>query len=501
MVPKLDTRTRDEIRDEILRLAAAYTPQWRYDRLQPDIGSVLADLYAKLQEECIDCYNQMPLRSRLAFLDALGVEPFPARLAEGHLVFSLAGRGLPEAVVEAGTGVMVEGRDKGLLRFETLQEVYVADITAKLAREDGEGAWYVGFDRPPDGGVISLLFSIDQQSGMGKAWADWEYLAPDGWLPLPVEDRTDGLSHSGIVRFLNMEEWRRETKDGMDGFWLRVIRESGAPFSGGTAKVFINAAEVRAVAPGAAGNLPPGGPYKLAKTVGYVAGAVNPEALAQGAEAEPEDRAIIRGSARIRHRFRAVTPGDFERLVYEVCPDVLRVRCFTGFDGSGGRSPGNVTVVILTEDFRSGGRCFYKVQQQVRAYLMECAEGLLCREEKLYVACPVTVRVHVQCRLAVASYREAGGIRRLAGETLRRFLDPVGGNHDGGGWDMGEAPDYGQIKACLLAIPGVCYVDLLRTAYEMETEHGFCEALWERLGDHPWILPEMGECRIAVTVD
>ena len=157
--------------------------------------------------------------------------------------------------------------------------------------------------------------------------------------------------------------------------------------------------------------------------------------------------------------------------------------------------------MILTEDFRSGGRCFYKVQQQVRAYLMECAEGLLCREEKLYVACPVTVRVHVQCRLAVASYREAGGIRRLAGETLRRFLDPVGGNHDGGGWDMGEAPDYGQIKACLLAIPGVCYVDLLRTAYEMETEHGFCEALWERLGDHPWILPEMGECRIAVTVD
>lgn len=501
MVPKLDKRTGEDIRDEIERLAAAYTPQWRYNRRQPDIGSVLADLYAKLMEECIDCYNQIPLRSRLAFLDALGVEPFPARLAEGHMVFSLAGRGLPESVAEAGTGVMVECGDKGLLRFETLQEVYVADLTAELVRDEGEGVWYVGFDRPPDGGVISLLFSIEQQGGMGKSWTEWEYLSPDGWLPLPVEDLTDGLTHSGIVRFLCMGAWGRELRAGTDGFWLRAFRKSGAPFPGGTVKLFINAAEVRAMTPGAAGNLLPGGPYKLAKTAGYVAGAVNPDAMGKGAEAEPEDRAIIRGSARIRHRFRAVTPGDFERLVYEVCPDVLRARCFTGFDGSGTYSPGSVTVVILTEDFRLGSRYFYKVQEQVVEYLEKHAEGLLCREGKLCVTRPVPVRVHVQCRLAVGSYREAGSVRRLAEETLRRFLDPVAGNHDGGGWDMGEAPDYGQVKACLLAIPGVCYVDLLRTAYEMETEHGYCEALWERLGNHPWILPEMGECRIAVTVN
>lgn len=500
MVPYLDKRTGEMIKDEMGRLAAAYTPQWRYNRRQPDMGSVLADLFAELMEECIGCYNQLPYKSRLAFLEVLGVEPFPARPAEGHLIFSMAGRGLPETSVEAGTGVTVECRDKSLLRFETLEEVYVSDTTAELVGDGTEGIWYVAFDRSPNHGVISLLFSMEQHSGSGEVRTEWEYLAPEGWQPLPVEDQTDGLCHSGIVRFLCMSEWRRETRAGIDACWLRVTRDKKAAFPCGMGKVFINAAPVRATMPGTAGNLPPGGPYKLAKTVGYVAGAENPDALSGGTEAESPERAAVRGSARLRHQFGAVTPGDFERLVYEVCPDVLRAKCFAGYDRSGKRRPGSVTVVILPEDFQSGRRYFYKMQETVKGYLEKHAEGLLFREGSLYVTRPVAVRIHVQCGLAVGSYREASGIRRLAEETLHRFLNPVCGNHDGGGWDMGEAPDYGQIKACLLAIPGICQIGFLRMAYEMETENGFHEALWEGLREHPWILPEPGDCKVAVTV-
>lgn len=501
MIPKLDKRTKEDIMDEVERLAAAYTPQWRYNRLRPDIGSVLADLYAELMEECIVCYNQMPLKTRLSFLDALGVEPFPARPAEGHLVFSLAARGMPETVVEAGTGVSVECDNKSLLRFETLEEVYVSDIAAELVRSDGNSVWYVGFDRPPNRGVISLLFSVGWQGGPGAGGIKWEYLAPDGWRPLSVEDETNGLSHSGIVRFLCMSEWKREMRAGMDACWLRIVRESKRPFPGGDAGVSVNAATVRAKMPGTEGNLLPGGPYKLAKTVGYVAGARNPAALYGGTKEEETERAVIRGSARIRHQFRAVTPGDFERLVYEIWPDVLQVKCFAGYGGDGKRSFGSVTVVILPSDFRSGRQNFYKMQELVKSYLERHGEGLLCRNGSLFVTQPVPVRIRVRCDLAVGSYREAAGTRRLAEETLRRFLDPVCGNHDGGGWDMGEVPDYDQIKACLLAIPGVCCLSLLRMSCEIETENGFCEALWETLGAHPWVLPEPGECKITVTVN
>lgn len=139
MVPDLDRRTRKDLEDQVERLAAAYTPQWRFNRRQPDIGSVLANLFIGLMEECIGCYNQMPYRSRLAFLDTLGVEVFPARHAQGYMIFSLAGRDMPETVAEAGTGVSAESRESVLLRFETLEDVYVSDIMAELVRDTEEG--------------------------------------------------------------------------------------------------------------------------------------------------------------------------------------------------------------------------------------------------------------------------------------------------------------------------------------------------------------------------
>lgn len=501
MVPDLDKRTKEDLMEQIERLAAAYTPEWRYNRQQPDIGSVLANLFAGLMEECIGCYNQMPWRSQLAFLDALGVESLPACPAGGYMTFSLAGSDMPETVAEAGTGVAAERRDGGLCRFETLEDVYVSGAAVELIKGEKEHIWYVGFDRAPNKGVISLLFSMEQGGGAGEVRTEWEYLAPAGWHPLLVEDLTDGLSHSGIVRFICMSEWRREKREGLDGCWVRIRRDEKKPFPNGDARVYINAAEVRAKTPGAEGNLLPGGMHKLTKTVGYVAGAINPDPLSGGAEREALEQTVLRGGARIRHRFRAVTPGDFERLVYEVCPDVLRVRCFSGYDERGEKRAGSVTVVILPENFREGRRYFYQMQERVREYLETYAEGLLCGEGKLYVIQPAPVRIHVECELYVGSYREVAGIRKRVEETLCRFLDPVSGNHDGNGWDMGEAPDYGQIKACLLDIPGVRYMGILRVAYEIGLEDGYHEALWERLGKYPWILPEMGERKVVIQVN
>lgn len=500
MVPALDQRTEEELKQQIGRLAAAYTPEWRYNREHPDMGSVLANLFAGLMGESIGCYNQMPQRNRLAFLDALGMEAFPARFAEGYLVFSLAGSDMPETVAVAGTGVAAEGGDGSLIRFETLEDVYVSAAAVELIRDRGDGAWYVGFDRCPNRGVISLLFSLEQWAGSGEAGTAWSYRSPEGWRPLPVEDLTDGLSHSGMVRFVCMSEWQQFPLGGQEGYWVRICRGTDHPFPGGDVRVYLNAAAVRATTPGTVGNLPPGGPYKLTRTVGYVAGAANPDVLIGGTEAEKPEQAAIRGSARIRHQFRAVTPGDFERLVYEICPDVLRVKCFSGYEGGGSRKAGCVTVVILQRDFREGRRYFYKLREIVTEYLNTHAEGLLGVGGRLFVTQPVAVRVHVQCELCVDSYRMVQGISSKAKETLARFLDPEWGNHDGHGWELGDVPEYGQIKSCLMELPGVCSLEFLRVAYEMETAEGVREALWEQLKRCPWILPEPGNCSVTVTV-
>lgn len=44
MIPKLDPRTAEDLKQQMERLAASYTPQWRYHREHPDMGSVMAGL-------------------------------------------------------------------------------------------------------------------------------------------------------------------------------------------------------------------------------------------------------------------------------------------------------------------------------------------------------------------------------------------------------------------------------------------------------------------------
>ena len=43
----LDGRTAEDLQGQIARLAASYTPEWRFDRVRPDVGGVLALIFAK----------------------------------------------------------------------------------------------------------------------------------------------------------------------------------------------------------------------------------------------------------------------------------------------------------------------------------------------------------------------------------------------------------------------------------------------------------------------
>ena len=43
---KIDSRTAVDIEERIGELAAAYVPEWHFDREDPDIGSVIAKLFA-----------------------------------------------------------------------------------------------------------------------------------------------------------------------------------------------------------------------------------------------------------------------------------------------------------------------------------------------------------------------------------------------------------------------------------------------------------------------
>ena len=51
-----------------------------------------------------------------------------------------------------------------------------------------------------------------------------------------------------------------------------------------------------------------------------------------GRPAEDRQSLLTRPSARLRHKQRAASPWDYERLVLEAFPHVFKVKCFPNMD-------------------------------------------------------------------------------------------------------------------------------------------------------------------------
>ena len=114
------------IEDEIKKRAKSYTPEWRYDATNPDIGAAVAKVFAKMMERSGKKLSMLPVKNRIAFLNSLGADLLPAVCAEGYVVFGLVNQEVEGTEVPAGTRIIAydEDEEDGQVVFETLDPVY-----------------------------------------------------------------------------------------------------------------------------------------------------------------------------------------------------------------------------------------------------------------------------------------------------------------------------------------------------------------------------------------
>lgn len=179
---KLDGRTKEEVEAEIKRLSESYVPEWRFDRENPDAGSVIAMIFAGQTEETIECYNQAPRRFQKEFARLLGMYPKPARPAQGVVVMKLdedAGRGMD---IRSGTGFQAETEEDGEpVIFRTIQDIHAVSASlVQILMVSGEKGKLIPltttFCQPPllgpvhpleNSGEIQTPFRIFDSSGPG----------------------------------------------------------------------------------------------------------------------------------------------------------------------------------------------------------------------------------------------------------------------------------------------------------------------------------------------
>lgn len=75
---EIDSRDRQDVLDEMQELAASYTPEWKFDTVQPDATSVIGLIFSHQMMENVKKLNQVWRKYHIAFANMYGLSRKPA---------------------------------------------------------------------------------------------------------------------------------------------------------------------------------------------------------------------------------------------------------------------------------------------------------------------------------------------------------------------------------------------------------------------------------------
>ncbi|WP_216651726.1 baseplate J/gp47 family protein [Paenibacillus sp. NEAU-GSW1] len=212
---------------------------------------------------------------------------------------------------------------------------------------------------------------------------------------------------------------------------------------------------------GARGNVPSGSITGMQLPYAFISGVANPEPSAGGGDSEKIEQAMARGPQMLKHRGRAVTAKDVEWLAREAYPQIAKVKCISNRNGLMERAPGSLAIVAFPAGGLADAAQFPELRTTVERKLRQQASSLVALGGALSVIEPAYLEVSVHATIAVHSIDEMLPAEAACTAKLNQFLDPIAGNADGRGWNIGEALHPSLIHSLLHSVRYLAYIERL----------------------------------------
>ena len=365
-------------------------------------------------------------------------EPYTPVLSSLSLNYS-ATASLTTAALPASAGFFVVG-PFGARRARTAAD------TRLVPAIDGMASLFLGIENLRAPANLSMLFTIDAGTGAGaevlrQGDVEWSYLgAGDLWRPLDSSailiDDTQGFQNPGIVAIAVPRDASLEHRTMPAGStWLRALIRRPPESAARTLDVRGQAA-LAILDPGSlaigdyakhlASPLPAQTIVKLVERNAAIKHVEQPRPSFGGRDGEQTNDFVRRSSERLRHRNRAVTAWDLERLVLESFPEVFKAKCLPHTDQNGLRRAGH-TAVVVVPNLRSGGGTNPlepRAGEVLLAKIADHLQGLTTPFAHLHVIRPAFERLRVEAKVVFQRGRDPGYFAARLNEDLRRFLSP-----------------------------------------------------------------------------
>jgi Baseplate J-like protein len=307
-----------------------------------------------------------------------------------------------------------------------------------LPGRDGEGQLLLGLTDLAADQSISLLFQVkdgtaDPNSVRQKI--EWSVLASNHWRILKdheiLLDTTNSFLASGIIRFLIPRGTSTNNtllEPGLTWLRARVISQTQAVCR--LRSIHPNAIPVTLTNASLGGHLEAGLPAKsIAAAVPPIRGVkeiCQPFASTGGAAPEQDSAFRTRVSERLRHRGRASSAWDYERLVLQNFPGIYQAQTLNHTNRDLDRQPGHVTLVVLPD--RRSSESAISLTPQVDIAMLSEINDFLTRIASPFVTVaavnPAFEPIHLAFKVAFRSGLPFSSYREILRTDIQSHLAP-----------------------------------------------------------------------------
>ena len=159
---------------------------------------------------------------------------------------------------------------------------------------------------------------------------------------------------------------------------------------------------------------------------------------------------------------------------------------------------GAITLALLLKDYKAGNAQFQGVRGTVEEYLKDRMPDSIYHTGKLFLIEPVFITFDVKVRLRVNDFNNVFVVQEQVEEKIQQFFDPINGNFDQEGWEVGYLPTQMQIRNVIHVVPHVEEVNSMFVTAFRHGGAGMEEIELEEAMKCPYVLPVSGVHQVTV---
>jgi len=341
-----------------------------------------------------------------------------------------------------------------------------------------EGNLFIGMSGEVDGKPLNLFFHLDEKASLhrdhqGKE-IDWFYLHHNQWHKLQdrhiISDSTNGFLTSGIITFdIPVCSDSNNTVMQPDLFWLRASTNINVAAYGNCFCITTHGIKVTRNASSATDALAESdnltSPIVISnhwQSIDKLAGVKNINqtvATFGGRRMENEIQLKQRVSERLRHKDRAVTPWDYERLILQKFPEIDWVKCLSNVIFSQqGQFPGHVLILVRKKvlDCQHLGCDNYKISINELLKIQQYIQSKSASFVNIDVRAPEYEKIQIRCSISLIAGQQQGLALQRLNEQLSTLLCPwnATGLNKGIDWLL----DIKEIESFINRLPYINFV-------------------------------------------